>query len=118
MADVLGRPLTTVESPEASALGAAQLALLGAGLVGRFEDLAPMAETGEVVRPDGPRRARYARLFEAYQRLYQRVAPEFDAIARLQAELRDEDPLAALSQGRAICRAATMALVAGERLRV
>jgi gluconokinase len=91
VADVLGRPLTTVESPEASALGAAQLALLGAGLVGRFEDLAPMAETGEVVRPDGPRRARYARLFEAYQRLYQRVAPEFDEIARLQAELRDED---------------------------
>jgi gluconokinase len=90
VADVLGRPLTTVESPEASALGAAQLALLGAGLVGRFEDLAPMVATGEVVRPDGPRRARYARLFEAYQRLYQRVAPEFDEIARLQAELRSE----------------------------
>jgi gluconokinase len=91
VADVLGRPLTLVESPEASALGAAQLALLGAGLVERFDDLAPLAAgTGEVVIPEAGRRVRYDRLYAAYQRIYERVRPEFEEIARLQAELREE----------------------------
>lgn len=99
VADVLGRRLHLVESPEASALGAALLALRGAGIVERFEDLAPLVDAtrdatsdsegdgaGEIV-PDVQHHARYARLYEVYQRVYEGVRPSFDAIAALQAEL-------------------------------
>jgi gluconokinase len=84
VADVLGRRLTLVESPEASALGAAQLALLGSGLVGDFEDLAALAGSGESVDPDATRKTRYDDLYAAYERIYARVSPEFDAVAALQ----------------------------------
>jgi gluconokinase len=92
VADVLGRPLTPADSPEASALGAAQLALRGAGMVGRFEDLAALAHpgVGGEVAPDPRRRARYERLYAAYQRVYERLRPEFDAIAALQRDLHEE----------------------------
>ncbi|MDQ3703313.1 MAG: FGGY-family carbohydrate kinase, partial [Chloroflexota bacterium] len=95
VADVLGRRLHLVESPEASALGAALLALRGAGIVERFEDLAPLVDAtsdgggdgaGEIA-PDDQRHARYARLYEVYQQVYEGVRPSFDAIAALQAEL-------------------------------
>ncbi len=91
VADVLGRPLRLVESPEASALGAAQLALRGAGIVGRFEDLVPLVDAtgdaGEEVAPDGERHARYGRLYDVYRQVYESVQPSFAAIATLQAEL-------------------------------
>ena len=86
VADVLGRRLTLVESPEASALGAAQLALLGCGLVDDFDDLAALAGSGESVDPDASLRPRYDDLYAAYGRIYARVSPEFDAIAALQRE--------------------------------
>jgi gluconokinase len=91
VADVLGRRLTTVESPEASALGAAQLALRGAGLIDRFEALAPLVQTGRQLAPEAARQARYSRLYELYQRVYQRIRPEFAAIAALQAELSQSE---------------------------
>lgn len=95
VADVLGRRLHLVESPEASALGAALLALRGAGIVERFEDLAPLVDAtsdaggdgSAEIAPDGQLHARYARLYEVYQRVYEAVRPSFDAIAALQAEL-------------------------------
>jgi gluconokinase len=84
VADVLGRRLTLVDAPEASALGAAQLALLGGGLVPDFEALAALAGSGDAVDPDATRRARYDELYAAYGRIYDRISPEFDAIAALQ----------------------------------
>jgi gluconokinase len=87
VADVLGRPLVLADSPEASALGAAQLAMLGAGIAARFEDLAALARTGATVLPDHGRHALYGRLYERYQRIYDLVRNEFAAIAHLQAEL-------------------------------
>jgi hypothetical protein len=59
----------------------------GAGLVARFEDLAAMTGAGETVAPDARRQARYEQLYAAYQRLYDRVRPEFASVAALQAEL-------------------------------
>ncbi|MGH2354675.1 MAG: FGGY-family carbohydrate kinase, partial [Chloroflexota bacterium] len=90
VADVLGRPLTLAESPEASALGAAQLAMRGAGLVKRFEDLAPLVDTGETIAPNAIRHDRYRRLYDTYKRVYDKLRDEFDAIAHLQAELRSQ----------------------------
>ena len=90
VADVLGRPLRLVDSPEASALGAAQLAMLGTGMVKRFEDLAVMVSPTGSVEPDAARHALYDRLFEVYQRLYGKVQDEFAEISRLQSELAQE----------------------------
>jgi len=87
VADVLNRELVLVDSPEASALGAAQLALRAAGLVARFEDLGSMVTPGERVSPHPEPAARYERLYALYQRLYAQVAPDFATIAALQAEL-------------------------------
>jgi gluconokinase len=87
VADMLGRPLVLSESHEASALGAAQLAMLGAGIVNRFEDLAPLARTGATVPPDAECHALYTRLYALYQRLYAALRPHFASVAQLQAEL-------------------------------
>jgi gluconokinase len=87
VADVLGRPLRLVDSPEASALGAAQLAMLGAGIVRDFDDLAPLVQAAGEVVPDPQRHALYDRLYALYQRLYEKATPEFATIAQLQAEL-------------------------------
>lgn len=87
VADTLGRPLQLVDSPEASALGAAQLAMLGTGMVGRFEDLAGMIDTAGTVEPDLKRHALYGRLYEVYQSLYVKAHDDWEAISRLQAEL-------------------------------
>jgi gluconokinase len=68
MADVLGQEIVASEEPEASARGAALLALEGAGLL---EDLADApARTGRVYRPDAGRRDRYAAARTRQQQLY------------------------------------------------
>jgi gluconokinase len=85
--DVLGRDLLVADSPEASSLGAAQLAMRGAGIVQHFDDLAPMVPPGETVRPDADRHALYTRLYALYQRLYAKAGDAFGEIAALQSEL-------------------------------
>jgi gluconokinase len=90
VADVLGKPLKLVDTPEASALGAAQLAMLGTGIVKRFEDLAPMVSTIGTVTPDPQRQALYNRLYAIYRKLYESALPRFDEIAALQAELSEQ----------------------------
>jgi gluconokinase len=87
VSDVLGRRLTLVEAAEASSLGAAQLALRGAGLVRDFDGLVAMVAPDETVSPDGERHGLYDRLYARYLRLYDAVRPEWDEIAALQAEL-------------------------------
>jgi gluconokinase len=87
VADVLGREMKVTDSPEASALGAAQLAMRGAGIVSSFDELGPMVAAGETVRPDDERHAVYSRLYALYQRLYEKAGDAFSEIAALQAEL-------------------------------
>ncbi|MBI3973250.1 MAG: gluconokinase [Chloroflexi bacterium] len=87
VADVLGRELYLVETPEASSLGAAQLAMLGARIATRFEDVARLVDTSGRVNPDPTHQATYSRLYDLYQELYERVTPQFATIAALQAEL-------------------------------
>jgi gluconokinase len=68
MGDVLGREIVASEEPEASARGAALLALEAAGLLKDLAD-AP-ARTGRVYRPDAGRRDRYAAARARQQQLY------------------------------------------------
>ena len=68
MADVLGRPVTISDEPEASSRGAALLALESLGLLTSLED-APAAQ-GRVFEPDSGRSARYGEGLERQKRLY------------------------------------------------
>ena len=68
MADVLARPVTISDEPEASSRGAALLALESLGLLASLE-AAPAAQ-GRVFGPDPQRSARYAEGLERQNRLY------------------------------------------------
>jgi ribulose kinase len=75
-ADVLGRPLTTAATSDASALGAAIAAATGAGL---YADLAAamagMTSTGPTFRPNVGVRARYDRSYALFKRTYEAMLP-------------------------------------------
>jgi gluconokinase len=87
VADVLGHEMKVTDSPEASSLGAAQLAMRGAGMVDSFDDLGPMVAAGESVKPNEAHHKVYSRLYALYQRLYEKAGDAFSEIAALQAEL-------------------------------
>lgn len=80
LADMLGRPVTVAGSPETSAVGAAALASVAAGLHPSLEAaLAGMARPRETVEP-GPREA------AAYDDVYARwraIASAFEEMARI-----------------------------------
>jgi len=70
-ADMMGRPLVCLGSPEAGVLGASILALCACGA---FPDAAAAAGSlvgkGRVLEPDPGRSARYRESFETYKRMY------------------------------------------------
>ncbi|MBC7287616.1 MAG: L-fuculokinase [Armatimonadetes bacterium] len=73
-ADVLGMPVVTIAQKEATVLGAALFALVGAGVhesIGAAQDAVRAGET--VVEP-GPNQERYAELFERYAVLPEALA--------------------------------------------
>ncbi|WP_438433481.1 gluconokinase [Gorillibacterium sp. sgz500922] len=88
LADVLEKPVTVLDSVESSGVGAAYL---GFWALGEFPDLAGIREwtrTAGAHEPDPNNREVYRELTGLYARLYQRLLPEFDAIAEFQAKQR------------------------------
>jgi len=88
LADVLEKPVAVMDSVESSGVGAAYL---GFWAMGEFPNLAGIREWTRTTgshRPDPQSREVYRELTGLYARLYQRLLPEFDAIAKLQANLR------------------------------
>lgn len=84
LADVLGREVMVPESHEASALGAAVLALHA---VGEMPDLHTIKEWIEIRhrhQPDSQNTETYLQLFYLYERIYRRLTDEFDIIAEFQ----------------------------------
>jgi xylulokinase len=81
-ADMLGRPLEAPEVEEATPLGAAILAGIGAGLYADEADaFEQVRRPGRVYQPHAAMTQRYARGFDLYRRLY-------PALARLHAAVR------------------------------
>lgn len=74
LADVLGRTLVIGGSTEASARGAALLALEAVGKIGPIEDLSVIEE--QVFEPDLPRHLRYADGLVRQEHFYSRVMEE------------------------------------------
>ncbi|MFM7196280.1 MAG: gluconokinase [Chloroflexota bacterium] len=88
-ADVLGRDLTLVDSPEASSLGAAILAMRATGDLPSL-DAAPHVGTIGTVAPDAKSRGAYDALYGQYRAIYAAMAPHWDAISEWQATQADD----------------------------
>lgn len=84
MADVFGREVVVAESHESSCLGAAVLAMVGLGLAPDLQVAEQMVRTRERRAPDLNAHAAYSELFGLYQRIYQNLVSEMDAIAAYQ----------------------------------
>lgn len=83
IADITGRPVERAETAEATSLGAAVLAALGAGLYSAPDEaVAAMTRLGERFEP-GAQRARYDALYrEVYAPLYPALRDGLGALAR------------------------------------
>jgi xylulokinase len=78
MADVLAKPVVTLETQEGSAYGAAILALVGTGVYGTVEEAcrAVVRETSRV-QPRVKEAAEYAELHRVFQAMYPALKPLF-----------------------------------------
>jgi sugar (pentulose or hexulose) kinase len=71
LADVTGRKICIPENTEASALGAAIAAAVGAGWYGTFREAAKeMTRIKKEIKPDRQNHKRYERLYRYYRRMY------------------------------------------------
>lgn len=86
VADVFGVPLRVPAVAEASAFGAAYLALMGLGYYRSIDEMLPLVRIQAETAPDLRRHERYTRLFDIYMRLYWHLQEQFTEIASLQRE--------------------------------
>jgi xylulokinase len=71
IADVLGREMVLLQTSDASALGAAAIAGVGAGLFDSLESISrELVREGERLDSDGERHRRYNVLYEKYRKVY------------------------------------------------
>lgn len=83
-ADVTGKTVERSETVEASSLGAAMCAAVGAGWYGDF-DTASKTMAGRIIgrsEPDPARHQRYAELFDIYRRMYGQLKTIFSDLDR------------------------------------
>ena len=84
LADVYGIPVSTVESDEGPSLGAAILAMVGAGIYGSvWEACETVVRTKETVTPDMNRGKEYGKFYGVYDALYGHLKDDFGALAKL-----------------------------------
>jgi xylulokinase len=82
-ADVTGVPLVVSANPDATPLGAAMLAAIGAGGASVEEVTGAWVQRSTAYRPDPGNRARYDELYAVYAGLYPALAPSMHALAGL-----------------------------------
>ncbi|UVI27885.1 gluconokinase [Paenibacillus spongiae] len=91
MADIFGCPVTLADTEEASAIGAAMLALLALGEAGSLRGLASAVQTADRREPQREAADVYDRLYPVYRSLYDALAPAFADIAAYQRGLVRSD---------------------------
>jgi gluconokinase len=87
LVDVLGRPLTIPNAPQASSYGAAGLAMIGLGMLKTLDDVARIVPPGVGPTPVDSARAIYDRVYRLYLELYWANTPLFARVAQLQEDL-------------------------------
>jgi len=88
-ADVYGRPVQTLKVGESTAMGAALLGGVGAGVFSSIkEGVEAMVKVAGEVEPDMERHKRYEQMYEAYVKAYEGLSSSgtFKALAGIQAE--------------------------------
>ncbi|MFO7905622.1 MAG: FGGY-family carbohydrate kinase [Planctomycetota bacterium] len=88
-ADVYGRPVETLRVGESTALAAALLGGVGAGVFGSIEEgVAAMVHVADQIEPDRKRHQRYEDLYRAYVQSYEGLSSggAFESLARIQAQ--------------------------------
>ncbi|MHB8777120.1 MAG: FGGY-family carbohydrate kinase, partial [Anaerolineales bacterium] len=83
IADVLNHDLVIPANGETSSLGAAFWALLGSGVVERFEDLHPLVAITKTYKPQSQEAGLYDSLYRIYMELYFQLGKSFDQIAEI-----------------------------------
>ncbi|MGP3608635.1 gluconokinase [Anoxybacteroides rupiense] len=86
LSDMLGKELLVPETHEASALGAAVMALYALGDLSSLEEVKQWVHIQATHVPNEKNTAVYLELFDLYERLYQRLKDEFDALSAFQAK--------------------------------
>ncbi len=87
LSDVLGRSMVLPRAPQASAFGAAGIALIGIGALANLEDFARLVQVDPGPSPDPSLHQRYDRLYQLYFDIYWANQAGFAAIAELQEEI-------------------------------
>ncbi len=85
-ADVLGREVVSFPGHPGSALGAAFVAGMHAGLFEAWDDVARFLTERRVERPDPRRHERYRQVYAIYRRLYPELKDEMGRLARIGEE--------------------------------
>jgi gluconokinase len=84
LSDIMGRELLVPESHEASALGAAVLALYALGEIDSLERIKDWITISHRHEPDLQVTETYLELFYMYERVYHKLKDEFDILAEFQ----------------------------------
>jgi xylulokinase len=84
LADILGKPVVTLETQEGSAYGAALLALVGTGAFASVPEVCRAAiREVETIEPDAKRASDYAERHAIYQSLYPALQPFYRSVATM-----------------------------------
>ncbi|MCC7024841.1 MAG: hypothetical protein IT338_18575 [Thermomicrobiales bacterium] len=83
-ADVYGTPVVTIQHEETGILGAAMLAMVGAGMYGSEAEAACLARERERFAPDQRAVALYNRKYALFRDLHERLQPNFCRAAELE----------------------------------
>lgn len=84
LADVMGKDLLVPEVEEASALGAAAVALYAIHDLSSLDDVKSWVRLSGKHEPDIKNSEVYLQLYDMYERLYEKLKPEFDQMAEFQ----------------------------------
>jgi len=90
LADVIQQPLRIPSVQEASALGAAELAMVGTGALASIAETGRFVTVGEPIEPNRANAAVYDRLYDLYMQVYWQLTEQFTAVARFQRESAPE----------------------------
>ena len=86
VSNVLNHDLAIPANGETSSLGAAFWALLGSGVVERFEDLYPLAKVTNSYYPDSQESLLYDSLYQIYIDLYFQLTEAFERLSDIRTE--------------------------------
>lgn len=89
LADMLGQPVIVPRVTEASALGAAVLAMQGLGHIGSWREIKAWVPAQETLEPNMRANAVYREVLDVYTRLCERLPKSFSEVVGLQRKLND-----------------------------